>query len=119
MKGLSYTQRTLRYLREQGVICEIVERFNPYAGKFGTRHDLFGFIDIICLWPVLGFVGVQSTSGACHSQHRRKITEDCANELMEWIKYGGKVKLISWKKRKLRREGKAMRWMPRVEDITI
>ena len=31
-KGLSNTQRTLRALRQEGYICGMVERFNPYGG---------------------------------------------------------------------------------------
>lgn len=118
-KGLSYTQRTLRYLRENGVVCEVVEKWiiipnHPGGGK---RKDLFGFIDILCLWPGEGIVGVQSTSGAQHTKHIKKIYGECREMLTEWLKYGAKVKLISWKKKKLERGGKAMRWFPRVEDI--
>lgn len=120
-KGLSYTQRTLRYLRENGVIAEVVERWNPYAGKFGQRKDLFNFIDIVALYPGKKIVGVQSTSGACHSGHRKKIIEEeeCTDNAIAWLKSGGHIQLISWKKKKLVRGGKAMRWTPRIEEITL
>jgi hypothetical protein len=117
MKGLSNTQRTLRYLREQGVICEIVERWLSYGGKFGVRKDLFSFIDILCLWPGEGIVGVQSCAGSTHLKHKRKIYEECRELFEEWLKYNGKVKLISWSKKKLKRGGKALRWMPRIEEL--
>lgn len=38
------TQRSLRYLRDLGYTCEVVERWNPHAR---VRQDLFGFADII------------------------------------------------------------------------
>jgi len=118
-KGLSPTQRTLRYLREQGRICGIVERFNQYAGPFGQRSDLFGFIDIITLDPEKGIVGVQCTGQHGHADHRKKILEDCTEYAIAWLKSGGVIELISWRKVKLARGGKAMRWQPRVEEITL
>ena len=115
-KGLSPTQRTLRSLRQQGALCDIVERFNQYAGPFGARHDLFNFIDLIMLDPARGIVGIQCCSGSGHAEHKTKILE---NEIApEWIKSGGKIEIWSWSKKKLVRGGKAMRWTPRVEEIT-
>ena len=126
MKGLSYTQRTLRYLRENGIIAEVVERWNPYAGpmingrRVRLRHDLFNFIDIIALVPGEGIVAVQSTSGNCHPEHRRKIMDsEVTQNVLDWLSAGGKVQLISWSKKKLERGGKALRWFPRIEDITM
>jgi len=49
--SLSNTQRTLRALEQQGYISGIVEKFNPYAGHYGKRIDLFNFIDIISIMP--------------------------------------------------------------------
>ena len=117
MKRLNYTQKTLRYLREQGLIVDKAERFNPYAGKFGIRQDLFGFIDLIALDPQEGIIGIQSTSGNQHSKHRKAIIEN--ENVEEWLKCGGKIWLISWSKKKIKRDGKALRWFPRVEKITL
>lgn len=119
MKRLNYTQMTLRYLRGQGIISGIVERFNPYVGRFGIRQDLFGFIDLISLDSEEGIIAIQSTSGNCHSVHRKKITEERTQEVIEWLKCGGKIWLMSWSKKKLKRGGKARRWMPRIEKITM
>ena len=116
---LSPTQRTLRELRSMGRVCGIVERFNSHAGPFGVRQDLCGFIDLIALDPERGIVGVQCCAGSGHAAHRRKILEECTQEAIEWLRCGGKIELWSWSKRKLKRGGKAMRWMPRVEEITM
>ena len=48
-KGISNTSRTLEYLRSQGWIADNVEQWNPYAGKFGQRKDMFGFGDVVAL----------------------------------------------------------------------
>ena len=117
MAGLSPTQRTLKAMREQGRLCGIVERFNQYAGAHGKRFDLFGFIDIICLDPADGIVGVQSC-GQDYAGHVRKITEERNEAVFEWLKHA-RAELWGWRKIKLRRGGKAMRWRPRIGDIVL
>lgn len=112
------TQRTLRELRGQGRVCGIVERFNSHVGPHGIRIDLFGCIDIIALDPQRGIIGVQSC-GSSFSAHRRKITEEKNQEAYEWLRCGGKLELWGWRKLKVKRGGKAERWVPRVMEITI
>lgn len=112
------TQRTLRELRNQGRICGIVERWNQYAGPHGIRQDLFGFIDIIALDPQRGIIGVQSC-GQSFAAHLKKITEERADECIEWLNCQGKVELWGWRKILLKRGGKAMRWKPRIQIITL
>ena len=38
---------------------------------------------------------------------------------MEWLKCGGKIEIWSWAKQKIKRGGKAERWVPKVEEITL
>lgn len=122
MKGISNTQRTLRALRQEGYLCGMVERFNPYAGvmlptgrRSGIRQDLFGFIDIVAIKPI-GICGIQSC-GSDFKKHDLKILE---NEFApEWLKAGGSIELIGWRKIKLKRGGKAMRWAPRIKVYTL
>jgi len=118
-KGLSNTQRTLRALRDRGMMCGIVERWNQYAGKFGIRMDLFGFIDIIALDSERHCILAIQSCGSSFAAHKKKITEEKINEVIEWLKCGGKIELWGWRKLKLKRGGKAMRWKPRVEQITL
>lgn len=116
-KGLSPTQRTLRELRQRGTIAGIVERFNQYAGPFGVRQDLFGFIDLVALSPDRGIIGVQCCARNGHKAHRIKILE---NEVApEWLKTGGKIEIWSWGKQKLVRGGKAERWTPKIEEMIL
>ena len=65
-------------MRNQGRICGIVERFNAHVGPFGIRQDLFGIIDIICLSPDMGVVGVQAC-GQDFKAHVRKIKKNPAH----------------------------------------
>lgn len=117
--ALSPTQRTLRALREQGRVCEVVEKFNAFAGPHGQRRDLFNIIDVIALDPVRGVVGVQSC-GQSFSAHEHKLLEERAQECIDWLSTPGTVlELWSWSKRKLVRGGKAVRWMPRVKEFTL
>ena len=118
MKGLSPTQRTLRALREQGFVCAIIEKWNPYGGPHGIRQDLFGIIDILALDPRRGVVGVQST-GQDFAGHFRKLTEEKAQECLDWLTTPGTaLELWAWRKVKAQRGGKAMIWQPRVQVLT-
>ncbi len=113
----SNTQRTLRALRQQGCICGIVERWNQFAapksgGIPGIREDLFGFLDIIALYPT-GICGIQSC-GQAFSEHNKKIL---ANEVApEWLKSGGRIELWGWRKVKKVRGGKQEVWKPRIKE---
>ena len=109
---LSNTQRTLRYIKEQGWVAEIVERFNPYAGRFGKRKDLFGIIDIIALGDN-SIIGIQSTGQAFRKHEDKILNEPMARE---WLKSGGRLMLIGWRKVKLFRGSRAMRWEPKIKE---
>lgn len=113
--SLSPTQRTIRALKQDGAHCGVVERFNRFVGPHGIRQDLFGFVDLIAL-SADGIIGVQCCAGSGHAAHKQKIME---NEIApEWLKSGGRIQIWSWSKKKLKRGGKALRWQPRVEEIT-
>jgi hypothetical protein len=118
MKSLSPTQRTLRALREQGLVCAIVEKWNPYGGPHGIRQDLFGIIDVLALDPQRGVVGVQST-GNDFAGHLRKLTEKKPQECLDWLSTPGTtLELWAWRKVKARRGGKQLIWQPRVRVLT-
>ena len=104
-------------MRELGRIPGIVERFNRFAGPHGQRSDLFGFIDIICIDPVEGIIGVQSC-GQSFSEHVKKMTEECHEVMFEWLKHA-KVELWGWRKVVYKRGSTAVRWKPRVMDFWL
>ncbi|MEW8420259.1 MAG: hypothetical protein AB2669_16605 [Candidatus Thiodiazotropha endolucinida] len=116
--AISNTSRSLEYIRSQGWVADKVEQFNPHAGKFGQRKDMFGFGDIVAMGEG-SIIAIQSC-GQAFSEHHRKITEDenVAPNALLWIKNGGRLILIGWRKVKLKRGGKAMRWSPRIKEYT-
>ena len=115
-KGISNTSRTLNYIREQGWVADKVEQWNQYAGKFGQRKDMFGFADIVAMGEN-SIIAIQSC-GQAFSEHDRKILQDefVAPNALKWIECGGRLILIGWRKIKLKRGGKAMRWSPRIKE---
>lgn len=111
-------QRTLKELRKQGRLCDIVERFisNDKVGA-GVRGDLFHIFDIIALDRQKGIVGVQACGGD-FAAHYRKITEDYGENAIYWLNCGGAIELWGWRKIKYKRGSKLMVWRPRVANIT-
>ena len=122
-RGISSVQRTLRTLRNQGCVCEIVERFNSFAGPHGIRIDFLGFGDIIALYPT-GITVIQAC-GADFAAHKRKILQ--CEYAIEWLKSGkcecgiqmSHIELWGWRKVLKKRGGKLKVWSPRVEKITV
>lgn len=104
-------------MREQGRICGIVEKFNRFGGDFGIRQDLFGFIDIIAIDPVNGIIAIQSC-GQSFKAHCDKLITERNEAVYEWLKHA-KLELWGWRKVKLSRGSKAMRWRPRIADIEL
>ncbi len=119
MSKPSPTSRTMKHLRHQGATCAVVEKWNQHAGPFGVRQDLFGFVDVLVLDPERGFIGVQCCARSGHAAHRKKILEERTEHAMEWLKCGGAIEIWSWAKQKVKRGGKAERWVPKVEEITL
>lgn len=123
------TQRTLEYLRSQGCLVDVVERFIkvPKHPGGGIRRDLFGIIDILAIRNG-ELVGIQTTSGGNHSIHLRKcvhsastITEDVGEteailrlqaNLKEWLQTGLAYEIWSWAKKK----GK---WEKRIDKLQL
>ncbi len=69
MSGITPTQLTLRHLRALGYTAEVVETWNSFTR---TRHDLFGFIDVIAV-KGSETLAVQTTSATNVSSRVRKI----------------------------------------------
>ena len=123
-RGLSSVQRTLRACREQGRFVEKVEQWISYGGPkakpqpgrpMGIRRDAFGFIDIIAI-DTDAIVAVQAC-GADRKSHREKIL--ASDYSLPWLQAGGRIELWSWRKLKVKRGGKAMRWTPDIQLITV
>lgn len=53
------TERSLKYLRKQGYRVAITEHWNAFAR---VRQDLFGFIDLMAVYPDVKPLAVQTTT---------------------------------------------------------
>ena len=114
-KGISNTSRTLEYIRSQGWEAGKVEQWNPYAGEFGQRKDLFGIIDIIALGEHPGAIGIQSC-GQAFAEHNRKILESPMS--VKWLEKNNTLMLIGWRKILKKKGGKLKIWAPRIKIYT-
>jgi hypothetical protein len=124
MSRTSPTQRTLEALRAQGHLADIWERWISFHGRVGpipgVRKDGFGFVDLVYLDLIRGaIVGVQACAGASLADRRTKILTECAAAAQIWLRCHGHIEMWAWRKVKLERGGKAMRWQPRVVEITL
>jgi hypothetical protein len=97
---------SLRHLREDGYLCEVVERWNPHAG---VRHDLFGFVDIIAVRDG-ETLAVQCTSADHVANRVRKIAE--SPNVAAVRAAGWRIVVHGWRKR-------GNRWqLHREEDVS-
>ncbi len=110
-------QRTMRELRGQGIICEVVQHWNPHGGN---RHDLYGILDVQALDKKRGVIGIQCCLSD-YMEHYRKFTEgDLVQNCIDWLETPGTVlEIWSWRRLKIKRGGKAVRWTPRIVEITM
>lgn len=98
---MSPTQRTLKLLRENGHVCQVVERWNPYAK---VRIDLFGFIDILSLNTSRGCCeAIQVTTKSNMSSRANKIMASPNLQMVK--KCGLVVKVHGWYKTSRRERG--------------
>uniref|UniRef100_A0A6M3LKN7 Uncharacterized protein n=1 Tax=viral metagenome TaxID=1070528 RepID=A0A6M3LKN7_9ZZZZ len=130
MAGLSPTQRTLAALREQGMNATVAEKWvsfhsddNDHSRKkkkpTGIRVDFFGIIDVVGLTPETT-LGVQCCAGSGYSAHWHKLTEENAKNTKDWLACPSrKLEIYAWRKVKLKRGGKAMRWSARIVEIVL
>ena len=116
MKSLNHNQRTYNWLREQGWVVAKSEYYNFYSRR---RTDLFGLFDCVCLGEG-SIIGVQSC-GSSFAKHNKKIIEDeeVAPIAYKWLKNGGRLILIGWRKILKKRGGKLKIWAPRIKEYKI
>uniref|UniRef100_A0A6M3JMU3 Uncharacterized protein n=1 Tax=viral metagenome TaxID=1070528 RepID=A0A6M3JMU3_9ZZZZ len=63
-----------------------------------------------------GTIGIQSC-GSAFLEHDKKILE--SPMALKWLEKNNYLMLIGWRKVKLKRGGKAMRWSPRIKTYQI
>lgn len=107
------TARSLQFLREKNLTSAwLVERRVPTASI-----DLWNFIDILVLDDFPGVLGIQACSSSDLQPHIKKIQ---ANQFTPvFLKNNNRLEIHAWRKTKLFRGSKAVRWIPRIVDVIL
>jgi len=96
----SPTQRSIAYLKKNGHLPWIVEKWNPHAK---VRQDMYGWVDIVAVSAeVPGVLGVQTTTK--HNMQARLHKALGNKALVAWIKAGGRLVIHGWQKKRGRWE---------------
>jgi hypothetical protein len=101
-------QRSLDMLRKDGYECAITERWNAFTK---TRHDLYGFIDILCMCPHRGLLGVQTTVAGEMNRRLAKIKAEPRSQM--FLNAGGHIVIHGWIKGGKRSE-KPGKWICKI-----
>jgi hypothetical protein len=99
------TQRSLEYLREQGYLCEVVEKWNSFTK---TRKDLWGWCDILAIREN-EILAVQVTAAGVSSRIK-KIMESDTLPIVR--KAGVRIEVHGWRK------NVKGRYVMRIEDLS-
>ena len=106
----SPTARSLKRIRMDGWTAAVTERWNPYAG---IRQDLFGFIDVLAIREgAVGCLAIQATTGDNATKRMAKAAG--VEHLKTWLAAGNRFEVWAWRKMKVKRGGKAVRWSCRI-----
>ena len=109
----SPTTRTLDYLRADGWRCAVVEKFNSHTK---TRHDLFGFIDILAIKGDQT-LAIQATSSGDISRRVSKIESDDLQDALRDVREANwSIWVMGWKKYKKPVDRKS--WRPTIIDLS-
>ena len=99
------TQRSLVYLREQGYLCEVVEKWNSFTK---TRKDLWGWCDILAIRE--GEILAVQVTAAGVSSRVKKIMESDTLPIVR--KAGVRIEVHGWRK------NVKGRYVMRIEDMS-
>jgi len=99
------TQRSLVYLREQGYLCEVVEKWNSFTK---TRKDLWGWCDILAIREN-EILAVQVTATGVSSRIKKMMESDTLPIVR---KAGVRIEVHGWRK------NVKGRYVMRIEDLS-
>ena len=102
---MSPTQRSLKYLRDEGWTVAITEKWNPHVR---IRQDLFGFIDLLAIRKG-ETLAVQTTSTGVSSRIKKIMESDYLPKVRD---AGWRIVVHGWRK------NSKGRYVLRVEDIS-
>lgn len=109
MSKVSPTVRTLKWLRDNGYSCQVVEKYNIFAH---VRIDLFGCIDVVAIkYGENGVLGVQTTSSDNISKRIEKSI--AIPELKTWLETSNRFIVQGWRK------NAKNRWVSREVEVLL
>ncbi len=88
----SPTARSLKYLRDLGYTCQVVEKFNMFSKK---SVDLFNVIDLVAIHSdYVGVLGVQVTTRG----HLQERANKCIAEpkMKIWLSAKNRLEVHGW-----------------------
>lgn len=112
-------QHALKFLRSNGYTAEVVERWVPMKPsttvlwpkpRHGVRKDLFGVADIVAFSNKETLL-VQVCAASGLAAHKRTIQASATAEAWRSYYCNRAVVIITMKKRKVKRGGKAFRYV--------
>jgi hypothetical protein len=92
-------------MRDRGYLCEVTERWNPFAK---IRQDLYNFVDVLCIKEG-ETVAVQTTSYGNISARVKKISELDSSAIVKLA--GWRIIVQGWRK------DKAGKWVVREVEL--
>ena len=97
-RGMSPTTLSLRYLRADGWLVDVCERWIP-AGPVGqVRKDLFGMLDLVAIRGTQT-VGIQTTSASNALARLKKMTDPDHEPAARALIYAGWTLVVhGWRK---------------------
>lgn len=95
----------MKLLRKQGWLPAVTEHWNSFSK---TRHDLYGFIDILAIREGQT-LGLQVTTNSNLSARRAKMLR--LDAVKAFLSAGNRVELWGWEKRKQRWEYRRLRFV--------
>ena len=111
----SPTSRSLKLLKDEGKLAEVVERWNAFTKQ---RKDFLGFIDILAVDPSTKTTwGIQCTSTGNMNARINKICTECNEYATIWINAGNSIEVIGWSKKGAK--GKRKTWQSKRKIITL
>ena len=116
MGKTSPTQRAIAWAKKNGYEAAVVEQRLPIPDMFVTR-DMFNFADLVVLRPGKPNLAVQVTSGPNLAARVKKILAEPRARM--WLEGGGEIEAHGWRRLKVKRGGKAVRWELRVVPVTL
>ncbi|GIW63189.1 MAG: hypothetical protein KatS3mg090_1015 [Patescibacteria group bacterium] len=107
-------QKTRDWLKEKyKAIVGNVEYWNKHSRK---SQDLFNLFDLVAIFNH-SIYGIQVTSDKNFASHHKKMVQN--DILWYWLDTEQFAWLVAWRKKKIKRGGKAYKWTPKIREYYL